>query len=61
MLIDKFDGPQRPDTLLVLLPPVEARAEHFYEWGFVADVRQRAMITDMLLVDITYRHLKSVM
>ncbi|MHB8623361.1 MAG: alpha/beta hydrolase [Sulfuricaulis sp.] len=57
MLIDKFDGPQHPDTLLVLLPPAGARAEHFYDWGFVADVRQRAVIADLLLVDITYRHL----
>ncbi len=56
MHIDRLAGPQRPQTLLVLLPPAEAQAEDFFRQGFVADVRERALGVDLGLVDIDYQH-----
>lgn len=39
ILTDLFDSPGRTETLLVLLPPVEAKIEYFYTQGFVDAVR----------------------
>jgi len=56
VLTDSFDGPARPDTLLVLLPPAEASLEDFHTRGFVAAVRRCAIPVDLVLAGVTYRH-----
>lgn len=58
-LTDLRDGPSRPETLLVLLPPAEARIEDFHSQGFVAAVRQRDICVDIVLAEATYQHLMS--
>lgn len=56
-ITDTFDGSCRAPTLLVLLPPAEARPEDFLAQGFVAAVRERGIPVDLVLADMTYQHL----
>lgn len=56
VLTDAFDGPARPDTLLVLLPPAQAKLEDFYAQGFVAAVRRNGIPVDIALAEVTYQH-----
>ena len=42
---------QRPDTLLVMLPGSYSRPEEFIAEGFVADLRERRIAADAVLVD----------
>ena len=56
ILTDSLDGSSRPDTLLVLLPPAEARIEDFHAKGFVAAVRRSAIPVDLVLAEISYKH-----
>lgn len=55
-LTDHITGQQRPDTLLVLLPPAEAVIEDFRSQGFIAAVRERRLAVDVRLAELTYRH-----
>ncbi|MFH1603710.1 MAG: alpha/beta hydrolase, partial [Pseudomonadota bacterium] len=59
ILTDLYDGPRRPHTLLVLLPPAEARPEDFQAQGFVAAVRQRDIAVDLACADANYQQLMS--
>ena len=56
VLVDHLNGPCRPDTLLVLLPPAQAQLVDFHTHGFVAAVRERGIPVDIHLADITYQH-----
>ncbi len=56
ILTDAFDGSNGTDTLLVLLPPAEARVIDFYTHGFVADVRQAGIPVDLVLAEVTTQH-----
>lgn len=56
VLADKFVGPARPDTLLVLLPPAQARLADFHTHGFVAAIRERDIPVDLLMADVNYQH-----
>lgn len=56
VLVDHFNGPCRPDALLVLLPPAQAQLVDFYTHGFVAAVRERGIPVDIHLAEITYQH-----
>jgi len=58
-LADLFDGPARPDTLLVLLPPAEARIEDFHSHGFVSAVRERGIPVDLALAEASYQQVMS--
>ena len=59
ILADLLDGPERPDTLLVLLPPAEARLEDFHALGFVSAVRDRAIAADLILAEASYQQVMS--
>lgn len=52
-LLDLIAGTQRPDTLLVLLPPALASLDDLIEQGFVVDVRARGLPVDVLLAEVT--------
>lgn len=52
-LLDLISGAQRPDTLLVLLPPALASLDDLIEQGFVIDVRARGLPVDVLLAEVT--------
>lgn len=56
-ITDAFDSTRRAQTLLVLLPPAQARPEDFLAQGFVAAVRARGIRADLALVETTYQHL----
>ena len=56
ILTDLFDNSRRAETLVVLLPPSGARIEDFYTQGFVDAVRQRDIPIDLMLAEVTYRH-----
>lgn len=56
-ITDPFDSACRAQTLVVLLPPAEARPEDFLTQGFVAAVRERGIPVDLALADMTYQHL----
>jgi len=56
-ITDAFDSIRRAQTLLVLLPPAQARPEDFVAQGFVAAVRARGIRADVALVETTYQHL----
>lgn len=59
VLADLFDSPNRADTLLVLLPPAEAKIEDFYAHGFIAELRRRKIGLDLMLAEVTYQHVMS--
>ena len=54
---DAFDGSSRASTLLVLLPPAEARIEDLQAQGFVLSVRRGGIRADIVLAELTYDHL----
>ena len=56
ILTDLFDNSDRTETLLVLLPPAQARIEDFYTQGFVDAIRRRRIKIDLLLAETTYQH-----
>lgn len=59
VLVDKFMGAGRCETLLVLLPPAQAQLADFQTHGFVAAVRERALAVDLLLADVNHQHVMS--
>lgn len=59
ILNDLYSDSGRSQTLLVLLPPSEARIEDFYTQGFVAAVRCRQIEIDLALAETTYQHVMS--
>jgi pimeloyl-ACP methyl ester carboxylesterase len=54
---DALDAASRASTLLVLLPPAEARIEDLQAQGFVLAVRRRGIRADIVLAELTYEHL----
>jgi hypothetical protein len=56
IITDLFDSHEYAETLLIMLPPAEARIEDFYTHGFVEAVRQRIIPTDIILAEVTYDH-----
>jgi hypothetical protein len=56
IITDLFENPRHAETLLVLLPPAEARIDDFYSQGFVEAVRQRRIPIDIVLAEVTYQH-----
>ncbi len=56
-ITDRFDSTRCAPTLLVLLPPAQARLEDFLAQGFISAVRERNIRADLALVEITYEHL----
>lgn len=59
VIVDKFMGPGRAETLLVLLPPAQAQLADFQTHGFVAAVRERALAVDLLLANVNHQHVMS--
>lgn len=59
VIIDKFMGPGRAETLLVLLPPAQAQLADLQTHGFVAAVRERALAVDLLLANVNHQHVMS--
>lgn len=47
---------RRSASLLVLLPPSLSSLDDFYQHGFIEAVRQRAIDADLLLADVSARH-----
>ena len=56
-ITDAFDTSGRASTLLVLLPPAQARIEDLQAQGFVLAVRRAGIRADIVLAEITYEHL----
>jgi hypothetical protein len=56
VLTDLFDNASRMKSLLVLLPPAQARIEDFYTQGFIDAIRRRRIKIDIMLAEITYQH-----
>lgn len=59
VIVDKFMGPGRAESLLVLLPPAQAQPVDFQTHGFVAAVRERALAVDLVLADVNHQHVMS--
>ncbi len=59
VIVDKFIGTGRGETLLVLLPPAQAQLADFQTHGFVAAVRERALAVDLVLADVNHQHVMS--
>jgi hypothetical protein len=56
ILHDPFPGPNRPDTLLVLLPPAQSELMDFHTMGFVGAVRALELTLDIVLAEVSYQH-----